>query len=141
MGWLGDLLKEIPLSVIQQQKIAHMEAEYADMKAEKASLKDDLRQANAEIAKLKKQVEQLAHDVSNLDDVETRILSALADSEIDPVPSSLIFILDLHRERFNYAIERLIELDFVHKSPLWEDEPSYSLAQKGRGYLIRNNLI
>lgn len=57
MGWLADLFREIPLSVIQQEKIAQVEAKYVATEAEKASLKDDLRQAKAEITKLKKQIE------------------------------------------------------------------------------------
>ena len=139
MGWLADLLKEIPLSVIQQQKIAQAERLQSELEAEKASLKDDLRQAKTEIAKLKTEIEKLAHDDPTLDDVEARILSALADSKSDDerIASWFILILNLHPERFNYAIERLIDLNMVHKDPL----DTYYLDQKGRAYLIRNNLL
>jgi len=57
MGWLVDTLKEIPLSAVLKEKIATIEDKYAATETQNKILEGDLRKANAEIAKLKKQVE------------------------------------------------------------------------------------
>jgi|SRR5215213_9031757 len=139
MGLFDDILKGLPANAVLREQITQLNAQKAATETENAILKDDLRHAKVEIAKLKKQIEEHEYSDPDFDDVETRILSALgdSDSENERIASWFIFILNLHPERFNYAIERLIARDFVHKHA----DASYSLAQKGRGYLVRNNLL
>src|SRR6266404_1333907 len=81
MGFVTDLLKEIPLSSVLKEKIAVIEAKYAASDTENAILKDDLRKLKAEITKLRKQVEELTHK-DDLDDVERELIKLVA-SELE----------------------------------------------------------
>lgn len=143
MGLIDDILKGLPVNPALREKVAQLDAQKAAAETENAILKDDLRKLKAENAGLKKQIEELSHDDPNLSADEVRILSILADDDakIDVDAPSLVLFLGLHTERINYALERLIELGFIHPSYMGQENPIYSLAHKGRGYLIRNNLI
>lgn len=140
MGWLADLFREIPLSVIQEQKIAEMEAKYDATEAEKASLKDDLRQAKAEITKLQKQIEEFTHK-DDLEEVEIKVLHLIAVANGMPWAEAIAEQLGLHTQRVEYHLQKL-ELDFYvlrHYGGGYPD--SFSLLQKGRDVLMQRNLI
>ena len=73
MGLLSDILKEIPQAAVLKEKKGDIEAKYAASDTENAILKDDLRKAKAEIARLEKQIEELTYK-DELDDVEREII-------------------------------------------------------------------
>ena len=103
MGLFDDILKGLPANAVLREQITQLNAQKAATETENAILKDNLRHAKVEIAKLKKQIEEHAYCDTDFDDVETRILSALgdSDSENERIASWFIFILNLHPERFN----------------------------------------
>ncbi|MGI9066612.1 MAG: hypothetical protein ACR2HX_09440 [Pyrinomonadaceae bacterium] len=74
MGLLTDILKGLPENAVLRDKVAEAEKRYGTLETENAILKDDLRDAKAEITKLKKQVEELAHKVPTLHDLEIKLL-------------------------------------------------------------------
>ena len=77
MGLLTDILKEIPQAVVLKEKIADIEAKYATADTENAILKDDLREARAEIRKLQEQIEELTHE-EDLNETEIGLLREIA---------------------------------------------------------------
>ena len=54
MGILDDILKGLPVNPLLREKIADVEAKYDASETENSILKDGLRDAKAEIAKLQK---------------------------------------------------------------------------------------
>lgn len=59
MGLLTDILKEIPQAAVLKEKIATIEDKYAATETANAILKDDLREAKAQIKQLQDQTEKL----------------------------------------------------------------------------------
>lgn len=71
MGLIDDILKGLPANAVLREQITQLNAQKAAAETENAILKDDLRQAKAEIAKLKKQIEELTH-IDDLNETELR---------------------------------------------------------------------
>src|SRR5258708_34080723 len=106
MGWIIDLLKEIPLSAVLKEKIAAIEDKYAAAETENAILKDDLREAKTEIAELKQQVEELSH-TENVNELELKILHRIANLDYSHAVPSVIqinFFPELSLARIKYYI-------------------------------------
>ena len=58
MGWLTDIFQDVPLSTELREKLATVEAESDALKTDNVILKDDLREARAQILTLEKRLEQ-----------------------------------------------------------------------------------
>jgi predicted RNase H-like nuclease (RuvC/YqgF family) len=144
MGLLTDILKEIPQAAVLKEKIATIEAKYAASDTENAILKDDLREAKAEIAKLKNQVEELSH--KELHDTEIEILRRIVLHSPDNSFLSVMFqepgISREQRERLTYHATNLETCGYIEGGYIDEDfGEQYSLTQKGREALIAKNII
>lgn len=143
MGWLTDLLKEIPLSSLLKEKIATIEAEHAAKDAENASLKDDLHEAKAEITKYKNQVADLSQKDTELDKLEIKLLQILSWPTYDHHIEGLSSHVGQHATRVEYHLERLEHDGYVLSSPVIISgmKTTYSLTHKGREYVVKNNLL
>jgi DNA-binding MarR family transcriptional regulator len=142
MGAIADLLKDIPLAAVLREKVLNLESENASLQTEVASLKDDLRQAKAEVVKLKNEIDRLTH-TDNLHETEIKILAYLADENTINFNDSMLLGLRLDQTRLDYFLERLRKqeyISYIGGSSVGE-AVSYFLTQKGREYLIKNNLI
>jgi predicted RNase H-like nuclease (RuvC/YqgF family) len=138
MGWLTDLLKDVPLSTELREKIATIEAENDALKTDNVMLKDDLREARAQIMRLEKRIDQFAHH-PELDETDTLILKEIALTS-DPAASHLAEKLSLNLAIVEFRLQRLTDIDYLSTWSIGGAE-RYSLQPKGREYLIRNNLI
>jgi len=138
MGSLIDLLKEIPLAAILKEKITDIEAKYAAADTENAILKDDLRQCKAEIAKLKKQVDDLTH--KDLSETEIEILKYASENQ--PLDSGSNYLgkkLGVEPQRIEYYLGRLTSLGYFQFKG-FAGEGIYLLQQKGREALMSRGL-
>jgi len=143
MGLLTDILKEIPQAAVLKEKIADIEVKYAASDTENAILKDDLRDAKAEIARLKKHVEELSHKDTELDKVEIKLLQILSWPTYDHHLEGLSSYVDQHVTRVEYHLERLEDDGYVRRSPVIMAgmKTTYSLTHKGREYVVKNDLL
>jgi DNA-binding MarR family transcriptional regulator len=142
MDWLVDLFKE-PLSAVLKDKIASIEAKYAAIETENASLRDDLRLAQAEITKLKNQIEE-TRQTHGLDKLEIELLKLLASSEIAHDAKSLAVALQWNHGIVEHRLKNLVYLKYAERSAtgsLVAWATVYTLTQAGQEYLIRNNLM
>jgi predicted nuclease with TOPRIM domain len=143
MGLLTDILKDLPLSANLQEKVRTFEAENAALKTENAILKDDLRQAKAEIQKLEKRLEELTH-TPELHEQERAILRYLFRSDVDRDSGSIISSLNFeHPEEARLRLNNLSKLGYVQpprSRPMPGRIPQYRLTDKGREYVL-NNLL
>lgn len=138
MGWLTDIFKDVPLSPELREKLARIEAENDALKTDNVILKDDLREAKAQILRLEKRLDQFAHH-SELDETDVLILKEIALTS-EPAASYLVAKLSLELSVLEFRLERLTELDYLSTWSIGGVE-RYSLEPKGREYLIKKNLI
>lgn len=142
IGWLTDLLKEIPLSAVLKEKLVAVEAKHSEIEDENARLKDDLRHAKAEIKTLETRIAELTY-ADNLPPVEIEILKLLADGR-ELKRQVIARKFQLHFERLRYHFERLTFEGFISHVETRVStgiEDLYFLQHKGREYLSRKNLI
>ena len=141
MGWLSDALKEIPLSAVLKEKIAAIEDKYAAAETENAILKDDLRQGKAEIAKLKKQIEELTHK-DDLDEIERELIKLVArDVQTNGKPAKVYAgLLNLSPDLAQVYLDALCDKDYLSGFGL-NGDTFYSLRPKARTYILKNKLL
>jgi chromosome segregation ATPase len=137
-----DFLSSIPHAAGLQRQIDQLEKEKSDLKDEIASLKDDLRQANAKSKSLRDEVQRLTA-IEDLDDTEKRILVIVAEAGDVIIEDELLVIFEgLSNTRLQYHLDRLNQRNFIYASQSGITKPTvWHLAQPGREYLVRNNLI
>lgn len=142
VGLFDDILKGLPVNPLLREKVADAEARYAAAQTENAGLKDDLREAKAQIAKLKNQVEEFSHS-KDLDKLETLLLGLLADPTIEHDAEALARGLNEHPTRIKYHLERLVSEGLIIQSEFFigGSPVPYYLTQQGREYLVKNDLI
>ena len=138
MGWLTDPFKDIPLPLQLREKLAAVEAENDSLKTDSVILKDDLRQAKAQILRLEKQLDQYTHN-PELDETDVSILKEIALTS-EPAASYLSAKLNIELGALDFRLEQLTETDYLSTWSIGGIE-RYSLRPKGREYLIRHNLM
>jgi len=138
MGWLTDIFKDVPLSAELCEKLATVEAESDALKTDNVILKDDLREARAQILTLEKRLEQFAHH-SEPDETDVLILKEIALTS-EPAATYLVTKLNLELSVVELRLEQLTDLDYLSTWSIGGVE-RYSLEPKGREYLIKKNLI
>jgi len=138
MGWLTDSFKDVPLSLELRAKLDAVEAENDSLKTDNVILKDDLRQAKAQLLRLEKQLDQYTH-TPELDETDVNILKEVALTS-EPASSYLSAKLGIEVGALDFRLEQLTETDYLSTWSIGGIE-RYSLRPKGREYLIRHNLI
>jgi predicted nuclease with TOPRIM domain len=138
MGWLTDLFKDVALPDELRAKLAAVEAENDSLKTDNVLLKDDLRQAKAQVLRLEKRLDQYTH-TPDLDEMDVSILKEVAVTS-EPAASYLSAKLSIELGALDFRLEQLTETDYLSAWSIGGIE-RYSLRPKGREYLIRHNLI
>ena len=138
MGWLTDLFRDVPLSGELREKLAAVEAENDAVKTDNVILRDDLREAKAQILRLQKQLDQYTHQ-TELDETDISILQEVAVTS-EPAASYLSKKLSIDFGALDFRLAQLTETDYLSAWSIGGVE-RYSLKPKGREYLIRHNLV
>lgn len=138
MGWLTDLFQDVPLSIELREKLATIEAESDALKTDNVILKDDLREAKAQIMRLEKRLDQFTHH-PELDEIDVSILKEVALTS-EPTAAYLAKKLNVEFGVLDFRLERLTETEYLGAWNIGGAE-RYSLLPKSREYLIRHNLI
>ena len=138
MGWLTDIFKDVPLSAELREKLEKIEGENDALKTDNVILKDDLREARAQILRLEKRLEQFTHH-SELDEIDVLILKEIALTS-EPAASYLAKKVNLDVPVVEFRLDRLADIDYLSTWSIGGVE-RYSLEPKGREYLIKKNLI
>jgi hypothetical protein len=138
MGWLTDLFSNVSLPPELREKLAAVEAENDALKTDNVILKDDLRQAKAQVLRLEKRLDQYTH-TPELDETDVSILKEVAVTS-EPAAPYLSAKLSIELGALDFRLEQLTETDYLSAWSIGGIE-RYSLRPKGREYLIRHNLI
>jgi len=141
MSLLTDILKEVPLSTVLKEKLSTLETEIVSLKTENAILKDDLRELKRENQILKDEINRATHSF-DLDDTMKHILLILAQQDDALSKNSLADLLQIHTTRTEYYLHLLQKQKYVHGFHFYTGRQSeYRLSQKGRQFVIENNLL
>jgi len=141
MGALFDLLKDIPHIAVLKEKITAFEDENAALKTENAILKDDLREAKAENKRLKEEIDSLTHK-DDLDEISIKILVMLAEQKDHSYAQTLAHYLQLSMARVEFYLGELLKGRYISTArPRLTRPATHNLTQKGREFLIKNDLI
>lgn len=137
MSLFTEILKGLPENAVLRGKVADAEKRYAALETENAILKDNLRDANAEIKKLKTQVEKLTHK-DDLSENDVLVLRAVVNEQYAYAMSESV---NLDETVIEYHLNRLTDWDYLKKHSGWPNRPdAYGLTQKGRTYLVENKV-
>ncbi len=133
MGIITELLKDMPLSAVLRERLKELEKKYSELETENAKLKQEnekLRTIHEEPTK-----------ISELNENEVKILVFLSSCRSEPTEEIIAGYLGLSLTKTKYFLERMWD-KYLYSHDYYDGKPSeYYLLQKGREYLIENNLI
>jgi hypothetical protein len=141
MGLVDDILKGLPVNPVLREQVSQLNAQKAAADTENAILKDDLHEAKADIAKLKKQVEELTHK-DDLSDVEIDLIKRISETGVDNSTTSIMSQwFDGPEARLEYHFNRLSDADYIVLVYGDDFGGHYAPTQKGLALLVEKNLI
>src|SRR5450830_433043 len=134
MGWLADLLKDIPVSAVARERVALAEEKYQKVVDENLELKNQLEVVRSENGNLRKQLASLASPES-LDAVEVSILKLLGTGDgLILQARNIAGRLDVPLPKAEFFLRRLSESRHLYHPVIVGEEPEYSLGQLGKKY-------
>jgi hypothetical protein len=153
MGWMIDLLKDVPLSAVIKEKlvgaektITSLETQLALCQQEKSVLQSDLDQAKEQIRNLNLFIEGFNKQDQKKYDAETeKILRHFFDAGGE-LPLNYFLSIVPNTSTIQYHFDLLIKDNFIWRSTAGQqsswarvDEPAlYSLTPQGREYVVKN---
>jgi len=138
MGWLTDLFTHAPLSPQLREKLAAVESEVDGLKTDNVLLKDDLREAKAQVLRLEKKLDEFTHR-PELDEIDVQILKEIALTT-DPEITYLMRRLNEEKNALEFKLQRLVDIEYLSTWSIGGSE-RYSLELKGREYLVKHKGI
>jgi len=133
MGIITDIIKELPISAILRDKLQELERKYDALEVENAKLKEENQY-------LKTKLEEIT-STGKLSDLEVKILLLLSSSNRELTAEMIASRLGLNLTKTEYYLERIYN-KYVYSHDYYTGRPSeYYLMQKGREYLVENDLI
>ena len=123
MGWIADLLKDVPAAAKYRAELTAMEQENERLKAENAGLKEELG--------------QYMHRWVTLDWDAVRALVYIAQHERAHA-AEIAQACEMNLHLVESYLKHLVEGDFVHAPA--GGEPRHRLAHRGRRYLHERGL-
>jgi len=128
----------VPLSPQLRAKLEAFESEADALKTDNVLLKDDLREARAQLLRLEKKLDEFTHR-PELDETDVQILKEIALTT-DPEASYLAKKLGLEMGTLDFRLQRLTDIDYLSTWSIGGSE-RYSLEPKSREYLVKHNVI
>ena len=137
MGWLSDILKDYPALSVAKERLALAEERFKHIEEEN----DKLKKKVTELEKRNEQLSALAPkaESGSLEPIEVEILKILATSEEMPA-AAFSQRTDVSETKAEYYAEKLADAEYVYQTYIVNNPVLYSLDQKGREYLVRNDL-
>jgi DNA-binding MarR family transcriptional regulator len=129
MGWLENLLNEIPLTTHYRHDLEAMQKENAALKEENAMLKSQLEALRTRGA-----------SPDRLDDEMEKVLLFILEEDYATV-SQMSQELSLSRQVLEMLLEDLMKLGYIEPSYAAGDDAQYYLKQKAKRYLHSFGLL
>lgn len=132
MGWIADLIQELPVSAALKAKLEKLESEYEQQRADLAKVREENERLKAELAKFQQQ---------GLDEIEIKIITLLAQTGNRVPVQAIAGRLQLHPVRTEHYLNKLVEADYVYVALSMMGPSTYSLSDKGMEYVVKNNIV
>jgi len=165
MGFILDLLKDIPLSAVLKEKLStaesqfrdsqaqvsllegkafHLECKITELEAENAALKAEVQQADLKCQQLEQQIEDLSHkpEPPPLDETHKRLLAALFRRH-----TLHLYELDSYVENHNRSLtvlhlRQLEQAGFVILREAGQPRrANCTITDEGTAYALKTNLV
>jgi hypothetical protein len=134
MGWIADLLKEIPSAARYKADLEQLSADHDALKKQNNALRTALDEANAKLAALS------PSGGGELDPQKVKILRLLAQHDrVDP--KTIAGACGMGIELAKLHLEELFESDHITNILVIGEGAYYSLDQVGRRYLLQKGLL
>jgi predicted HTH transcriptional regulator len=139
MGWLTDLIKEYPAIFVAKESLALVEDRFIKIEEENKELKRRIAMLEAENKALyaRVPVPQQPHEP---EEIEIKIMTFLSKTEQGTI-RDVAKILQISETKADYHLSQMEEAELLHGSYSYIDETTFSLAQKGRAFLVKKGLV
>ena len=133
---------------LQNENIEQLKSNNEAFKESNSLLEKENRSIREENQKLKTENHQLkmnfqnTTDVDVIDEIEKKILILLSSSDQELIPQTIAYRIGCNLTKVEYYLEKMYKSKFLCSHDYCNGQPSeYYLLQKGREYLIKNNLL
>ena len=132
MGFITDILKDIPVNAVLRSKLEETERKYEELEAENVKLREENQ-------RLKSKVKELTGS-DELCENEVKILQFLSSTNQRLTAGIIATGICLSLTKTEYYLGRMYD-QYVSAAHFVGRPAEYSLIQKGREYLVENDLI
>jgi len=133
MGLIDDILKGLPENALLRAQMRELADKLAALETENAILKDTKRDLERKVVSLTNEMDDLKH-IDTLEEIERNILVYVAQNR-DSFHHDIALSVGISEQQIEYYLQELVTKGYV------EDRFGYPLTQKGRKYLMDNNLL
>ena len=140
MGWIADLLKEIPSAARYKAELEEMEKENAQLKSRVSILESDNANFRQEIQQRDNAIENEKSHLNRLPEEKEKLLVFIAQSSY-VTSSQIARHCSISKPVVEMHIEDLQDSKYIDASYAIDQEHEYYLQQSGRKYLHKNGLI
>lgn len=133
MGWIADLLKEIPSAARYKSELEAMEKENASLKSEVSKLRQEIQRRDDIVEKEKSHSDRL-------EEVREKILVALTQHE-ELEAEQISRLLNIGSQLATFHLEELKNSDMVNDYYAVGSPVYWGIIQGGRAYLVRHGLL
>lgn len=141
MGWIADLLKEIPSAARYKAELEEMEKENASLKVEKAVLQSQVADLRQEIQRRDEVIKKETSHGQHLEEVREKLLVALsAGGKLQA--DQLAQAVGIGEQLATFHLNEMKEARLVSAAMFYGGRPTvWSIAQEGRSYLVAHGLL
>ena len=141
MGWIADLLKEIPSAARYKAELEEMEKENASLKAEKAILESQVADLRQVMQQRDDEIQREQSSTQRLEERKEEILILLGHVQ-EMIESRIGAKLDMGGQLAKFHLKDLEAAGLVtHVSITGRRDPPWLITQQGRAYLVSHNLL
>jgi len=142
MGWVADLLKEIPSAARYKAELEEMKVENAKLKQKVLSLESEKENLRQEIQRRDEVVQKEKSHKNLLDKEKTDMLLFLHINAGDTHTFQITQSLNISEDIVKYHLQELRKEQFINEGlPYLKGQQSWNITDKGKKYLIENKII
>lgn len=148
MGWIQDILTEVPLSAVMKERLALAEQKYDEAVAENERLRGRVAELEGENAELRNENEQFRAQLAvepvdnpQLSESELAILQLLYRAQKSVPPEAISSQLGIEPGRVQHWLYKLKDRKYVRTDLNMVTGARYAIGRKGLDYLIEGDHV
>lgn len=143
MGWITDLVKEYPALAVAKERLALAQEKYDAISKENEQLRAKVKDLEKENEQLKTRLDEIVpRGEGELSEIEINILKLFAAAGHDLTTDAVASRLGQSQTKTEYYLSKLCDDEYLgFPLVMGGGETEYYLQQKGREYLVKNDLI